>query len=236
MNLKSLFKKTTGVQGTGSDAFVNSALQNTSGECRIRIAEFQKAYDSLSEGFKKQGLSGSQITDTLWARLSATCPQCGWRISGEDLGNLWMMGSIGFDRVVVSGPGRALRFGKGKCPNETCSSNEIVLRWEARPVDDLSPFTANQGDREALKTYWRESAIQWWKTQARSDAVCDRCNGTIPRGEGYYSAGIYADLVCERCVTDRLAPDRLQTLYREKSSHARDELRAARQLAGIRGT
>lgn len=218
------------------DVFVNSALQNTSAECTIRITEFHKAYDSLSEGFRKQGLSGSQITDTLWARLSSICPQCGWGISGEDLGDLWMMGSIGFDRVVVFGPGRAIRFGKGNCPNETCSSNEIVLRWESHPDDDLTPLTANQGDKEALKAYWRKSATQWWKKQARNDAICDRCNGTIPRDEGYYSEGIYGDIVCEQCVKDRLTPDRLQTLYREKSSHARDELRAARSQAADKRT
>jgi hypothetical protein len=140
------FQKTRWGCGNWIDVFAHSVLRNTPAECRIRIAEFQKVYDSLSEGFKKRGLSGSQITDTLWARLSGTCPRCGWRISGEDLGNLWMMGSFGFDRVVVSGPGRAPRFGKEYCPNETCSSSEIVLRWRVPPADNLSPRTAN-GER-----------------------------------------------------------------------------------------
>jgi hypothetical protein len=218
-------------------AFVGEALRGASAECRIKITQFQKAYDSLAEGLKKQGLSGSQITTILWARLMANCPQCGWHITGEDLGKLWLMGCWGFDRAVVAGPGRATRFGRGSCPNENCSSSEVALVWEARPADDLNPIPAMEGDAAALKIYWQNSAREWWKGQARGEAVCDKCTATIPLEEGYYSPAVYSDLVCERCCDRRLSPDRLDALYCEKASGPRQELREARRLAGLdRGT
>jgi hypothetical protein len=214
-------------------AFVSAAFKNASTECRIKITQFQTIYGALSDGLNKQGLSSSQSVDTFWARLSASCPQCGLRINGEHLGILGMMSSIGYDRVVGFNLGWALRFGKGNCPNQACPSREIVLRWETHPSDDLAPFTPIDGDADALKEYWQNLAIQWWKTRGRREAICDKCYGRIPADEGYYSPCIYTDLVCERCVGLRLTPDRLETLYHEKTSSARNELRAARQMAGI---
>jgi hypothetical protein len=141
-------------------------------------------------------------------------------MTGEDLGNLWLMGGFG-----ESG-----RFGKGNCPSETCSSTNIVFRWETHPPDDLSPFTPQQDDREALKTYWNMLAQQWWNDHSSiKDTVCGKCyQVSIPKGEGYFS-NIFSDLFCESCCARRLAPNRIDMIYKDKTSITRDELRMARE-------
>jgi tetratricopeptide (TPR) repeat protein len=115
-------------------SFVNAALQKRPVECCIEIKEFFATYDAISDGLRKQGTS--EIADALWLNLTGVCPLCGWKLTGEDLGNIWMMGQIGFDRVIIkNGPGRSLRFGKGYCLNENCSSNKIVFFW--RPYYEM---------------------------------------------------------------------------------------------------
>jgi len=41
-----------------------------------------------------------------------------------------MPGHIGSDSTIVYGTGRILRFSEGLCPNERCSSREVVLSWQ----------------------------------------------------------------------------------------------------------
>lgn len=50
------------------------------------------------------------------------------------------------------------------------------------------------------KAEYREAALAWWGNNDRSEAICDDCNTTIPRPEGYLRPGY---LACERC-TDRM--------------------------------
>ncbi len=118
--------------------FVSGALAGQAMDCRIPIGQFTNLYDSLSDGLKTKGLSGEQITQTLWANLTAVCPRCGCTISGQDLGDLWMAalwGSGGMLFVGSSGAasGRA-RFCQGLCPNGSCSSTEMKFSWRpAKP-------------------------------------------------------------------------------------------------------
>jgi len=210
-------------------ALVTAALNDKSADCRIRTTQFHSVYHSLAEGLRGRGMSGGQITDALWAHLSATCPECGWGLGGDDLGSLWMTWGMGSDQVVSLGHGRTRRFGKGGCPNESCPSEETVLRWDAHPADDLSPLSPLGGDAAAIKAHWRKSASEWWKTETGSEALCAKCWATIPRGEGYHSPATHGDLVCEKCTQRRLSPDSLAAWYRDRASGPRQELRTARQ-------
>jgi len=115
---------------TSPDNFISKALQRQLVDCRIKTKEFQNAYEALSEGLKSQGYSASEITVMIRVNLFAVCTQCRHTITGEDLAELWMMGKIGFDHVIIYGEDRGLlRLGKGFCPNKGCSSTEIVLSW-----------------------------------------------------------------------------------------------------------
>lgn len=98
---------------------------------------------------------------------------------------------------------------------------------------------AIESDREALKAYWRKLAQLWWNTRSTlNETVRGKCwQVSIPRGEGYFSE-IFSKLFCESCCERRLAPDRLDTIYKDKASVTRNELRMARELTDIpdRGT
>ena len=115
----------------GIDEFIDSALQGKPAECCINIVQFQELYGALGEGLKSQGISGSEVVDMQWLNLKGVCPRCGWIIAGDDLGGSWWMpGHIGSDSTIVYGTGRILRFSEGLCPNERCSSREVVLSWQ----------------------------------------------------------------------------------------------------------
>src|SRR4030042_514253 len=115
----------------GIDEFIDSALQGKPAECRINIVQFQGLYTALGEGLKSQGIPTSEIVDIQWLNLKGVCPRCGWIIAGDDLGGSWWMpGHIGSDSTIVYGTGRILRFSEGLCPNERCSSREVVLSWQ----------------------------------------------------------------------------------------------------------
>lgn len=114
--------------------FIDNAVQRKPAECCIKISQFQALYEGLAEGLKTRGIT-SEITDTLWLNLNGICPRCGWTITGDDIGDLWIMEKMGSDHVVIFGSGRAFRFGKGFCLNEKCSSTEIMLSW--RPYYNL---------------------------------------------------------------------------------------------------
>jgi len=145
--------------------FVEIALQMADADCCIEISQLWRLYDALSEGIKNQPLSRSEIMDMLWLNLKGTCPQCGWTITGDDLGNLWTKGKMGFDNVIIYGSGRALRFGKGLCLNEMCSSEKIVLSW--RPYYELF---RKQKDVEGLMKVL-ETEKYWFARKKAAEAL-----------------------------------------------------------------
>ncbi len=117
------------------DEFINNALQRKSAECRIKIKQFQALYKALGEGLKSQGFPISEIIDMRWLNLHGICPECRGLIYGSELGKLFMImvdaERMGWDRIYIRGPGRALRFCKeGFCLNKSCPSAEIILSWQ----------------------------------------------------------------------------------------------------------
>jgi hypothetical protein len=88
-------------------------------------------------------------------------------------------------------------------------------------------------DATALKSYWSQLAKQWWNRITAPETTCGKCYcKQIKRSEGYYS-DIFSELFCESCCDRRLEYDRLEVIRNDKSPVTKEELRHAREAAGL---
>jgi len=154
----------------GIEEFIHDALRGRPTECLINISQFQDLYKALGEGLKSQGIPTSEIVDMRWLNLKAVCPDCNSFIMGNELGNLYMIGvdseRFGWDKIIIRGPGRAIRFCReGLCLNESCSSTEIALFW--RPYYDL--FKEKKDVKGLIKVLGTE--IDWFARKKAAEAL-----------------------------------------------------------------
>jgi len=122
-----LFKRKSDDQPSVEE-FVKSAMEGRPAGCQIRITEYPQFREVLHRGLADQGLSASRIVSVMNDKLSASCPKCGARMTGEYLGWLEVAGAFG--AVMGGGAHRVARFKQGRCANERCSSGQIVLMWK----------------------------------------------------------------------------------------------------------
>ncbi len=64
-----------------------------------------------------------------------------------------------------------------------------------------SQNTANEIRQNALRSYWKERAQQWWQNnqQRTSSAYCDSCNATLTPNNSYYLVGSNR-MKCKSCT------------------------------------
>lgn len=126
-------------QFPGSVEFVASAVQGQHVESIIDIPGIPTIYHAISLALKGQPVSipASEIVDMMWLNLTAFCPQCGMLMHGDQIGKCYMIRHEidQGNKVSVVGGGRALRFIRGLCPNESCSSTTMSLSWQ--PLFDI---------------------------------------------------------------------------------------------------
>lgn len=110
------------------EEFVQKAARGESASCRIKIGEYLDILEKLRGALREQrDLSSSAAIDLVNEKLSARCPECGGRTSGQQLA--WLEVTQAFGGVVGSGAGRAAAFLQGVCPNPACGSRKWVLEW-----------------------------------------------------------------------------------------------------------
>jgi len=114
--------------------FIDSVVSgDLTAECLIQITDYQHLYDRLAEDLKKFWPSDFRVPETLWDCLSGTCPKCGKILDGPQLTAL---GQLRQSNSPAAAQARmtpiALRFGQGLCPNEKCSSREVIILWHLR--------------------------------------------------------------------------------------------------------
>ncbi|MGH3427845.1 MAG: hypothetical protein ACRD3Q_09675 [Terriglobales bacterium] len=123
---------------------------------------------------------------------------------------------------VVGGTSEFAQFGKtGRCP--WCGSKESALLYEFFASSEIG-----EQDVAALDRYWRELGRRWWLNAGRQEAICDRCNGTMSRGEGSLVGGV--NLQCAGCMDDYLS-GALGKLHANPYHYGATELRKARDFA-----
>ncbi len=88
-----------------------------------------------------------------------------------------------------------------------------------------SDFT--EGDLPAIREYLHFLAQQWWETEGAEPAVCERCNGEVPRG---YGCLMGASLYHAHCF-DSLLDESLPYLRQNPNFLGQGVLQKARELA-----
>ncbi len=188
------------------------------GVLRIRSVRYGDVLAELAQKLEKRyGRMSRQYQDSIPSSL--LCAGCMWEFPGsyqlslqspEMFGGMVFGATPGFDQ-----------FGKsGICPQ--CGSDESLLVYECFPPEQIT-----EADIEAIRRYWRELARSWWQSEQHSQAICDRCNNDIARGQGYLSG---TSLICENCVRKGLMSEGLEKLRDNPHYYGSALLRKARQF------
>ncbi|HEX3732551.1 MAG TPA: hypothetical protein VHU91_06505 [Mycobacteriales bacterium] len=182
---------------------------------RLHTLDYQKVMGSLIRGFdSKYDRAAPEQRALKYAALA--CGGCGWEFPGSYTMSLLDMFGSSF---VVGGTSGFVQFGKtGRCPR--CGSKESVLLYEF-----FAPPEIGEQDVAALGRYWRELGRRWWLNTGRQEAICDRCNRTMSRGEGSLVGG--GNLQCAGCMDDYIS-GALGELRANPYHYGATELRKAR--------
>jgi hypothetical protein len=171
---------------------VDDLCQAIKGEGRGILKLPAVAYGSvlgeLRQQLEKEFPDQPRYASDLFASL-LVCAGCLWQFPPSYCLSLQAPDLFG-GRIVGATAGFE-SFGRtGLCPQ--CGNDEALLIYEFFPSEEIT-----QADVDALCRYWKTAAEGWWDHTQRYSAICDECNGTVSRGEGYLK-GSY--LACEECL------------------------------------
>jgi hypothetical protein len=188
--------------------FVAAVAARRAAVLRIRLADYAEAYQEFV------GFAGTSASPRL------LCAGCKQQFPGSF--TLRLVAPEVFSGAVVMGASAAgEQFAKTlRCP--ACGSSEALFVSDAPAAEAITPK-----DLEALRAYWRHRAQEWWAAQGRSDAVCDSCNSSISRPDGFLVA---SSLYCPACCDDTLGPGALEKLRQDPNYFGSGELQRARSF------
>jgi HEAT repeat protein len=187
------------------------------GVLRLRTLDYGDAQIELMQMLDKQYGQKSPQYKQLFASL-LLCADCLWEFPASYTLSLVGRDMKGVPNWALYEPQARVFAQTGVCPQ--CGGNESLLVYEC-----FFPEQITQVDVEAIRKYWQERAHAWWQSHQRSDAICDYCNRTIARGQGYLS-GSY--LSCEDCVRESLMTEGLENLKENPICYGSALLRKAR--------
>jgi HEAT repeat protein len=125
---------------------------------------------------------------------------------------------------------------EGSGPDGAALVALFFSRQEIGPAEDTleAVETVSAGDLDRIAAYWRDMATVWWRDQeaTRTSAICDDCNSTVARGQGFLNG---SSLFCERCCEDRLSSEALERLREDPNYFGTGLLEAARARANPAG-
>jgi hypothetical protein len=158
-----------------------------------------------------------------------------WRIIGVQEPMVQSDASALYRKMVVEG--RLPYLGRA-CGDLECSGPDgvdiVALFFSHQEIgpgaDVLLVEDVSSGDLDKIAAYWRRMGKEWWLAQdeVRNSAICDHCNSTIARGQGFMN-GSY--LLCEKCCEKKLSSDALERLREDPNYFGAGLLEAARGSA-----
>lgn len=163
---------------------------------------------------------GRGLTLVKYAVTSArlVCSKCKWEFPGSY--KLSLMGGMALlGNVVGATPGFGQFGASGQCPQ--CGSSQSFYIYDNPSAEEITAH-----DLEAIREYQRHLAQEWWKTETRTEAICDHCNSSVPRDQGYLSG---SSLYCENCERTLLGDQALDKLRENPDYFGSGVLRQARQ-------
>lgn len=104
---------------------------------QVRVDALAGVYPRLVEALRPLGLTAAELDAVFQSHIAAECVQCGWRLTGEELGQLAL------DPV----PGQAedprlARLRRGYCPRKDCTTYYYRIEFTEHPKVDWQPVAA----------------------------------------------------------------------------------------------
>lgn len=189
--------------------FVAEVAARRSAVLRIRLADYAETYQEFV------GFAGASATPRL------LCAGCKKQFPGSF--TLRLVAPDVFSGAVVMGASAVgEQFAQSlRCPG--CGSAEAFFVFDTPAADDISARDLN-----VLRAFWRHRAQEWWPAQARSQAICDSCNSSVARPEGFL---VGSSLYCPACCDNTLGPNALSKLKQNPDYFGSGELQRARAFA-----
>ena len=179
----------------------------------------QKAFGYFSDKFGR----GSNFTMAVSsARL--ICSGCKWEFPGSYTLSLMDPAIFGGGKFIGATPGYQEFARTGRCPR--CGSQQSFYIYDNLPGKEIA-----RSDIDAIRQYWRHLAQQWWKTESRTEAICDRCTSPVARGDGYIDG---SSLLCEKCCNKSLGTDALKQLRENPNYFGAGLVRKARHFVAVK--
>ena len=201
------------------DKFCEIAATNRACVMLINTKDYaqitQKAFSYFSDKF---GRNSDFTKAASSARL--VCSGCKWEFPGSYSLSLMDPKMFG-GKFIGATPGYQEFSLTGRCPR--CGSRQSLYIYDNPPTEEIT-----QSDVNAIREYWRHLAQQWWKTESRTEGICDSCNALVPRDAGYLCGSW---LLCEKCCNGRLGPSVLEQLRQNPDYFGAGLLRKARHFA-----
>jgi len=139
-------------------------------ECEVSIPQAVSTFDEVGHVLKGFGMETPDAVSFRERCFSTVCVRCGNLLNGAAVGTVNMMRAendgapvtkIKQERdlaghlvtiadlkngnsLTVKGPGRAIRFYMGKCSNESCESERVIMRWIDIPKEQHLPNNSVQ--------------------------------------------------------------------------------------------
>jgi len=200
------------------DEFCEIAATNRACVMLINTKDYaqitQKAFSYFSDKFGRDSDFTIAVSS---ARL--VCSGCKWEFPGSY--TLSLMDPKMFGGKFIGATPSYQEFGlTGRCPR--CGSRQSFYVYDNPSGEEIT-----QSDVDAIRGYWRHLAQQWWKTESRTEGICDRCCSPISRDAGYLD-GSY--LLCEKCCNKSLGSDALEHLRQNPDYFGAGLLRKARHF------
>lgn len=190
--------------------FVAAVAARRAAVLRLRLADYADTYQEFV------GFAGTSAAPRL------LCAGCKKQFPGSF--TLRLVAPEVFSGAVVIGASAAgEQFARSlRCPG--CGSAEALFVYDTPAAEEI---TAK--DLDALRAYWRHRAQQWWPAQAgRTEAICDSCNSSVARPEGFL---VGSSLYCAACCDNTLGGDALARLQKNPDYFGSGELQRARSFA-----
>ncbi|MGH8459631.1 MAG: hypothetical protein ACRESV_09785, partial [Nevskiales bacterium] len=171
--------------------FVAAVAARRPAALRIRLADYADTYQEYA------GFAGAGATPRL------LCAGCKKQFPGSFTLRLVAPDIFSGGGVVIGASAAGEQFAQSlRCPG--CGSSDALFVSDTPAADDITPE-----DLDALRAWWRHRAREWWPTQAGAEAICDSCNSSVSRPEGFL---VGSSFYCPACCDSTLGPDAIAKL------------------------
>jgi hypothetical protein len=212
-----------------AEAFVAAYEHGKLAALEVQASEYVEVLRAIMTASQSQGLNIEHVLDP----FQMICGNCERGLQESMIHALTMPGMT----IVGARTTREERdafLKTGACPN--CGHTRFhLLTLPNYAIGQDAEVSLD--DIEKLREYSGFVAKAWWTFQSRDTAICDRCNATIRRNEGYASGDIVhgqvstSRIFCSSCADKSFNQEGLEALRKDPHYFGTGRLTKAREYS-----